>query len=148
MSTRPGRLRGSLLGETKAPLRRRRVRSARLERANALVSSNEDAKAREDVDAQDTGLAKKAAGFKAERERNLRAAAVSAIEQVQRTGQPYRFQPMSSHERRMLHLAFRGIEDLETESSGEGLRRFVVVYPRGAQRVSAPRPTRNAHQRQ
>jgi len=41
----------------------------------------------------------------------------------------------------------RGFEDLETESSGEGLRRFVVVYPRGAERVSAPRPMRNAHQR-
>jgi spoIIIJ-associated protein len=44
---------------------------------------------------------------------------------------------MSSRERRMLHLAFRDFADLETESSGEGLRRFVVVYPKGAVR---PRP--------
>ena len=35
----------------------------------------------------------------------------------------------------MLHLAFRDYADLETESSGEGLRRFVVVYPKGAARL-------------
>jgi hypothetical protein len=35
----------------------------------------------------------------------------------------------------MLHLAFRDYTDLETESSGEGLRRFVVVYPKGAARL-------------
>jgi spoIIIJ-associated protein len=34
----------------------------------------------------------------------------------------------------MLHLAFRDFADLETESSGEGLRRFVVVYPKGLER--------------
>jgi spoIIIJ-associated protein len=86
--------------------------------------------------------------FKAIRARELKLSAETAAERVRRTGQPYSFAPMSSRERRMLHLAFRGFEDLETESSGEGLRRFVVVYPRGAQRVSAPRPTRsNAQQR-
>jgi spoIIIJ-associated protein len=31
----------------------------------------------------------------------------------------------------MLHLAFRSYPDLETASSGEGLRRFVVAYPKG-----------------
>jgi spoIIIJ-associated protein len=45
---------------------------------------------------------------------------------------------MSSRERRMLHLAFRDYSDLETESSGEGLRRFVVVYPKGTVR---PKPS-------
>jgi spoIIIJ-associated protein len=38
---------------------------------------------------------------------------------------------MSSRERRMLHLAFRAYPDLETASSGEGMRRFVVAYPKG-----------------
>src|SRR3984885_15785871 len=88
-----------------------------------------------------------AENFKALRARELKLAAETAAERVRQTGQPYSFAPMSSRERRMLHLAFRGFEDLETESSGEGLRRFVVVYPRGAVRVSAPRPMRNAHQR-
>jgi len=40
-----------------------------------------------------------------------------------------------------LHLAFRDYDDLETESSGEGLRRFVVVYPKGAERVRPRTPS-------
>lgn len=81
-----------------------------------------------------------AENFKALRARELRLAAETAAERVRRTGQPYSFAPMSSRERRMLHLAFRGYEDLETASSGEGLHRFVVAYPKGhAQRVEAPR---------
>ena len=69
--------------------------------------------------------------FKALRARELKLAAETAAEKVRRTGQPYSFAPMSSRERRMLHLAFRNYEDLETSSSGEGLRRFVVAYPKG-----------------
>jgi spoIIIJ-associated protein len=69
--------------------------------------------------------------FKAIRARELRMAAETAAERVRRVGQPYSFQPMSSRERRLLHLAFRQYEDLQTSSSGEGLRRFVVVYPKG-----------------
>lgn len=77
--------------------------------------------------------------FKAIRARELRLAAETAAQRVRANGQPYSFAPMSSRERRMLHLAFRAFEDLETESSGEGMRRFVVVYPKG---VSHPRSTR------
>ena len=62
-------------------------------------------------------------------------AADAAAERVRRSGAPYSFQPMSSRERRMLHLAFRQFDDLETESSGEGLRRFVVVYRKGDKHV-------------
>src|SRR6201992_2442971 len=69
--------------------------------------------------------------FKAIRARELRLAAETAAEKVRHTGQPYSFAPMSSRERRMLHLAFRSYDDLETSSSGEGLRRFVVAYPKG-----------------
>lgn len=84
-----------------------------------------------------------AENFKALRARELKLAAETAAERVRRTGQPYSFAPMSSRERRMLHLAFRGYDDLETASSGEGLHRFVVAYPKGHQhQVSAPRPSR------
>jgi spoIIIJ-associated protein len=80
--------------------------------------------------------------FKAIRARELRIAAETAAERVRRMGQPYSFQPMSSRERRLLHLAFRQYEDLQTSSSGEGMRRFVVVYPKGWQeeKSAAPRP--------
>ncbi len=69
--------------------------------------------------------------FKAIRAREIKMAADAAAERVRRSGAPYSFAPMSSRERRMLHLAFRQFDDLETESSGEGLRRFVVVYRKG-----------------
>jgi spoIIIJ-associated protein len=72
--------------------------------------------------------------FKALRARELKMAADTAAEKVRRTGQPFSFAPMSSRERRMLHLAFRSYDDLETASSGEGLRRFVVAYPKGYER--------------
>jgi spoIIIJ-associated protein len=69
--------------------------------------------------------------FKALRARELRLAAETAAERVRATGQPYSFTPMSSRERRMLHLAFRDYDDLATSSTGEGLRRFVVAHPKG-----------------
>lgn len=76
--------------------------------------------------------------FKAIRAREMKMAAEAAAERVRRSGNPYSFQPMSSRERRMLHLAFRQFDDLETESSGEGLRRFVVVYRKGDKHVPPP----------
>ena len=76
--------------------------------------------------------------FKAIRARELRLAAETAAERVRRTSQPYSFTPMSSRERRMLHLAFRPYEDLATASSGEGVNRYVVVYPKGAQPPKTP----------
>jgi spoIIIJ-associated protein len=71
-----------------------------------------------------------AANFKALRARELKMQAETAAEKVRRTGQPYSFAPMSSRERRMLHLAFRPYDDLATSSTGEGLRRFVVAHTR------------------
>jgi len=40
------------------------------------------------------------------------------------------FAPMSSRERRILHLAMRDLDDLRTESDGEAAQRHVVVYPK------------------
>jgi spoIIIJ-associated protein len=59
----------------------------------------------------------------------LRLAATVAAEKVRKTGAPYEFAPMSSRERRIVHLALRDQGDLRTQSQGEGLRRYVVVYP-------------------
>jgi spoIIIJ-associated protein len=78
-------------------------------------------------------------GFKAERARVLRDSAGRAVDEVGETGRPYSFPPMSSRERRMLHLFLRD-SGLQTASSGEGARRYVVVYPEGY-RVPAERPS-------
>ena len=67
--------------------------------------------------------------FRAMRIEELQLAARTAAEKVRRTGAPYRFAPMSSRERRIVHLALREEKDLRTESDGEGGRRSVVVYP-------------------
>src|SRR5438046_3418975 len=56
----------------------------------------------------------------------LRMAASVAADKVRKTGAPYQFAPMSSRERRILHLALRDQTDLRTESAGEGLHRCVV----------------------
>lgn len=80
-----------------------------------------------------------ARGYKAMRTQELRLAAETAAEQVRRSGEPYTFAPMNSRERRMLHLALHEHQDLRSESSGEGMRRSVVVYPKDWQ-GAAPQP--------
>lgn len=69
-------------------------------------------------------------GYRAARHRELKLAAEVAAEKVLRSGVPYSFAPMSSRERRLIHLAFRDHESLVTQSEGEGLRRYVVLYPK------------------
>jgi len=72
----------------------------------------------------------------------LRAAATVAAEKVRKTGSPYEFSPMSSRERRIVHLALRDEADLHTESEGEGAHRRLVFYPKdykGAAGRPAPR---------
>lgn len=61
--------------------------------------------------------------------KELRMAASVAAEKVRQTGTPFQFAPMSSRERRIVHLALRDQSDLRTESDGEGLNRCVVLYP-------------------
>ncbi len=63
----------------------------------------------------------------------LRMAANVAAERVRKTGAPYSFSPMSSRERRVLHLTLQAEADLRTESSGEAGHRYVVVYPKNYQ---------------
>ena len=74
-----------------------------------------------------------AEGFKAARNRDLLSTAQAGIAAVKASGKPFRFDPMSSRERRMLHLALKRAEGMRTESSGEGPARFVVLYPEGWQ---------------
>jgi spoIIIJ-associated protein len=69
-------------------------------------------------------------GHRKARLEELRLSARVAADKVRQTGSPYHFAPMSSRERRILHLALRDEQDLVTESSGEGMRRSVVLYPK------------------
>jgi spoIIIJ-associated protein len=72
-----------------------------------------------------------AANFKALRAAELRLTAETIAEKVLRSSIPYAFAPTNSRERRQMHMAFRGIEGVETASNGEGPDRFLAVYPAG-----------------
>jgi spoIIIJ-associated protein len=81
-------------------------------------------------------------GHRKARLEELRLSARVAADKVRQSGTPYEFAAMSSRERRILHLALREEHDLRTESEGEGLRRFVVLYPKDYKsRATAPAPS-------
>jgi spoIIIJ-associated protein len=83
-----------------------------------------------------------AGNFKALRAQELRMAAETAAEKVRKTGVPYAFPPMNSRERRLLHLAFKEMQGIETASSGEGPGRFLAVYPEGKTNLPVMPPVR------
>ena len=61
----------------------------------------------------------------------LRMAAMTAAEKVTRTRAPFRFNPMTSRERRIIHLALRGQSAVRSESIGVGPYRQVVIVLAG-----------------
>ncbi len=69
--------------------------------------------------------------FRLLRQEELRLSALTVAQRVRESDTPYRFNPMNSRERRVVHLALRGETDLRTESAGVGPGRHVVVYPAG-----------------
>jgi len=83
-----------------------------------------------------------AGNFKALRAEELRMSAETAAEKVRKTGVPYAFPPMNSRERRLLHMAFKEMEGVETASSGEGPDRFLAVYPAGKTHLPVNPPVR------
>lgn len=68
----------------------------------------------------------------------LRANALFAADQVREARRPFRFNTMSSRERRLIHLVLRDQTDIRSESEGLEPRRNVVIYP--ADMPSSPRP--------
>lgn len=70
----------------------------------------------------------------------LRMSALAAAEKVKRTHAPFHFNPMSSRERRVIHLALRDEKELRSESVGMGPGRAVVVVPADMPTPPAPPP--------
>ena len=71
----------------------------------------------------------------------LRMSAEAAAEKVKSTGVPFRFNPMNSRERRVIHLSLRNETTLRSESGGMGPTRHVVVYPAGMASLPDPPPS-------
>ncbi|MGC4055812.1 MAG: R3H domain-containing nucleic acid-binding protein [Paludibaculum sp.] len=74
------------------------------------------------------------------RQEELRLSALTVAERVRESKVPYRFNPMSSRERRLIHLAMRDQTDLRSESAGVGPGRHVVIYPAGMASLPDPPP--------
>jgi len=67
--------------------------------------------------------------YRATRLEELKLSARVAAQRVRETGQPFRFNPMSSRERRIIHLELNSAPDVRTMSEGSGDRRQLVIYP-------------------
>lgn len=68
--------------------------------------------------------------YRAARIAELKLAAETAAARVKQSRTPYRFNPMSARERRILHLALKDDPGVRTLSEGEGPERAVVIHPR------------------
>jgi spoIIIJ-associated protein len=67
--------------------------------------------------------------YRTERLDELKLSARVAAQRVRETGEAFRFNPMSSRERRLIHLELAGAAGVRTASEGSGDRRQLVIYP-------------------
>ena len=57
----------------------------------------------------------------------LRQQSIDASKEVRRWGEPVTLPPMNAHDRRIIHITLEGESDLQTESTGEGNFKSVVI---------------------
>ena len=68
-------------------------------------------------------------GYRERREQSLASLAKRMADKAVRGGRPMTLEPMPPNERRIIHLTLRPDERVYTESTGEGRRRKVRIYP-------------------
>lgn len=68
-------------------------------------------------------------GYRARRETALASLANRMAEKAVRAGRPMTLEPMPPNERRIIHLTLRQDARVHTESTGEGQRRKVRIFP-------------------
>jgi spoIIIJ-associated protein len=68
-------------------------------------------------------------GYRARREQALASLANRMADKAVRAGRPMTLEPMPPNERRIIHLTLRQDDRVHTESTGEGQRRKVRIYP-------------------
>jgi spoIIIJ-associated protein len=73
------------------------------------------------------GVVVDAAGYRDRRRETLEALALRSAEQAKSTGEPVELEPMSSIERRIVHLRLQDEPGVSTSSEGEEPYRYVVV---------------------
>ena len=70
-----------------------------------------------------------AQGYRENREKDLFLLAHRMAKRVQKTGRSTTLQPLGARERRIVHLALKGIKGIRSHSTGEGIMRRVVISP-------------------
>ena len=70
-----------------------------------------------------------AAGYRERRRATLEALAMRSAERAKASGEPVELEPMSSIERRIVHLRLQDVAGVSTRSEGEEPYRYVVVDP-------------------
>jgi spoIIIJ-associated protein len=68
--------------------------------------------------------------YRAKRKETLERMAQDVAQKVKISGQREIFPPMSSFERRIIHLALADYPEVETISEGEGNQRHVIIKPK------------------
>lgn len=70
-----------------------------------------------------------ACGYRRRREEALVQLALRLSEQVTKTGKTVAVNPMSAHDRRVMHLALEHTPGVTTQSEGEGENRRILIMP-------------------
>ena len=69
-------------------------------------------------------------GYRSRRTKQIKGLALRMAEQCVKQNRRQMLEPMSAHERRIVHLALRNHPDVYTESVGEGSSRKVTILPK------------------
>lgn len=67
--------------------------------------------------------------YRQEQKDRLQKIAMNAAQRAKMSGQPVALSPMTPFERRIIHITLSDDSAVETESSGESPRRYVVISP-------------------
>lgn len=73
-------------------------------------------------------------GYRERREASLERVALASAKEAVRRHRPITLEPMSSWERRVVHVALKDYSEVETRSVGDEPQRRVVVWPRRSAR--------------
>ena len=80
-------------------------------------------------DKNHTEINLEAQGYREKREKGLSLLAHRIAKKVQRTGRSMAVQPLGPKERRIVHLALKGVKGIHSRSIGDGIMRKIVISP-------------------
>jgi spoIIIJ-associated protein len=73
-------------------------------------------------------------GYRQRHVSHLKAMAIKMAQKAKRTGQSMSFEKMNPYDRRIIHLALKNENGLNTKSIGEGVYKKLLIIPRKASR--------------